>query len=263
MSFANPLVTSMIFFPEKEFYETPEDYGLSAEDIFFQTLDGLKLHGWFFEGTGDRFKNLSPVPERTLLFFHGNAGNISGRLFKAKGWLERGFSVFLVGYRGYGKSEGKAGSEQDILKDAAAAWDYLTRQKEISPEKIILYGESLGTYPATALAGQHQAAALILESPFTSFVELAGVHYPLVPKALLKGVSFSTIDKIAAVRCRVFILHGTEDEICPYDFAQKLFKKAPEPKEFFTIHGGMHNDLPVAAGEKFWQKPVDFILRGR
>ena len=254
------MITSMIFFPEKNFYENPADYGFLWEEAVFPAEDGVRLHGWFLSARGGK----TPQPEKgTLLFFHGNAGNISGRLSKAKGWVERGFSVFLVDYRGYGKSEGTLGHEEEVLKDARGAWHYLTGVKKTEPSKIVLYGESLGTYPAIVLAGEHPATALLLEAPFTSFLDLAGVHYPFVPKGLLKNFSFSNIDRIGDVRCPVFILHGTRDEICPYALARKLFEKAPGRKEFFSVPGGMHNDLPAAGGEDYWQKPYAFLMKGR
>ena len=247
------MIRSMIFFPEKSFHEKPGDYGLLWEDAFFQTEDKIRLHGWFL-------KTAQQSP-RTLLFFHGNAGNISGRLFKAKGWVDRGFSVLLVDYRGYGKSEGKIEREENILTDARASWNYLTGVKKAEPSKIVLYGESLGTYPAIKLAGEHHGATLILEAPFISFLELAGVHYPFVPKSLLKNFAFSNIGSIENIQCPVFILHGTKDEICPYAMAEKLFQHAPAPKEFFPVPDGGHNDLPERAGRDFWEKPYQFILK--
>lgn len=243
------MIASMIFFPEKAFYERPENYGFLWEDAAIQTEDGVRLHGWFLK---------SPAEKGILLFFHGNAGNISGRLFKAKGWVDRGYSVLLVDYRGYGQSEGKIEHGDDILKDARAAWKYLSLRHNLP---TVLYGESLGTFAATALAGEHAAAALILEAPFTSFLDLAGVHYPFVPKGLLKDFAFSNKDRIGAVQCPVFILHGTRDEICPYALSQKLFELAPAPKEFFSIQEGGHNDLPNCAGPDFWEKPYQFISK--
>lgn len=244
------MIRSMLFFPEKYFYEKPEDYGLLAEDVFFQTADRVRLHGWFLK---------TPAPSsRFLLFFHGNAGNISGRLQKAKGWVELGFSVLLVDYRGYGRSEGMIERGEDILTDARAAWEYLSSGDDV---QIILYGESLGTHPAIVLAGEQKAAGLVLEAPFTSFVDLASVHYPFVPKGLLKNFEFSNLGPIEKIQCPLFILHGTQDKICPFTMARKLFEKAPAPKEFLEIPGGTHNDLPSAAGRDFWQKPFEFIAK--
>ena len=244
------IITSLIFFPDKTFYETPQDYGFAWEDVTVQTSDGVKLHGWYLT---------APKEEGTVLFFHGNAGNISHRLFKIKGWIERGISVFLVDYRGYGKSEGKIEHEQDIWRDSEAAFQWVTETKKIPLSKLILYGESLGTNPAIRLGTEYQVAAVILEAPFTTFFELARTHYPFVPKVLLKDFEFSNISRIAELKAPLLILHGTRDEICPYRMGEELFKKAPEPKEFFSISGGGHNDLPMVAGDDFWEKPGRFI----
>ena len=249
--FINMLLTSLIFFPDKTFYETPEQYGLAWEDVYVQTQDGVKLHGWYLE---------AKQAKGTVLFFHGNAGNISSRLFKAKGWADRGFSVFLIDYRGYGKSEGKIEHEKDVLEDAQAAFKWVTETKKNSLTKIVLYGESLGTNPAIRLAAEHQVGAVILEAPFTTFYDLAHTHYPFVPKMLLKDFEFSNIDRIQDIKAPLFMLHGTRDEICSYQMGETLFQKAPEPKEFFTIPDGGHNDLPNVAGSDFWEKPYRFIL---
>ena len=242
----------MIFFPDRTFYEKPADYGFDWEDASFQTADGVHLHGWFLK---------SPQPKGALLFFHGNAGNISHRLFKAKGWVERGFSVFLMDYRGYGQSEGEIEREGDLIKDAEAALDWLTAVKKIPLAQVVLYGESLGSAPAIRLGGEHAVGAVILEAPFTSFLDLARKHYPFVPALLLKDFQFSNIDRVSKLKAPLFILHGERDETCPYVMAGELFEKAPEPKGFFTIPNGMHNDLRMAADEDYWEKPAQFVTR--
>ena len=247
----NSMITSMIFFPEKTFYEKPEDYGFDAEDIRFKTSDGVELHGWFLGAKS---------PEKgTLLFFHGNAGNISHRLYKVKGWVERGFSVFLIDYRGYGKSQGEIKSDADVIRDGEAALSWLTEKKKISLARLIFYGESLGTYPAIYLGAQHKVLAVVLEAPFTSFLDLARLHYPIAPAMLMKGLEFSNQDWISKLKSPLFILHGSRDEICPYAMSGELFEKAPEPKGFLSIPNGMHNDLPNAAGEDYWEKPYQFV----
>ncbi len=248
------MITSMIFFPDKTYYEKPESYGLQAEDVFLKTVDGVKIHGWWFE---------AEKPQGALLFFHGNAGNISGRLEKAAGWVRRGFSVFLLDYRGYGRSEGSLQSGQDILRDAEAAYLWLTEKKQQPPERLFVYGESLGTYPAIRLAAERRVAAVLLEAPFTSFADLAGLHYAAIPSFLadqmLGDFRFPNIEYISAVKAPVYFIHGTQDETCAYAMGEKLFELAPEPKGFFSIPGGGHNDLPYAAGEDFWEKPVQFL----
>lgn len=248
------MITSMIFFPEKTFYEKPEDYHFRFEEVYLQTEDQVRLFGWFLHGK-------EGVESGAILFLHGNAGNISHRLYKMKGWVEHGFEVFLLDYRGYGKSEGKIEHADDILRDAKAGLGWLQTSKRIPLSKTILYGESLGTNPAIILAAEHSVAAVILEAPFTSFLDLAHVHYPFVPEMLLKDFEFSNLNHVAEIKAPVFILHGTRDEICPYAMAGEIFEKAPEPKAFFSIPNGGHNDLPMAAGEDFWQKPFEFVSK--
>lgn len=244
------MIASLIFFPEKTFYEKPADYGLIAEDVRFRTEDGVSLHGWYL-----------PAPENkaVLLFFHGNAGNISGRLSKADGWVRRGYSVFLVDYRGYGASEGRIEHQDDVIRDADAALAWLLDEKKQPLSKIVLYGESLGSHPAIRLGSEHAVAAVILEAPFTSFVDLGKIHYPVVPSAVIRDFAFPNEDFIAYLKAPLFILHGMEDEICPYAMAGELFEKAPLPKEFFSIADGMHNDLPIKAGEDYWNRPASFL----
>jgi len=248
----NLMITSMIFFPEKTFYEKPESYGLEYEDVWVQSSDGVSLHGWFLKARAEK---------GVILFFHGNAGNISGRLYKAEGWIKKGFSVYLLDYRGYGKSDSNIEHQDDVMKDALAAFGWLQNERKYPLSKIILLGESLGTYPAIRLAAANKAAALILEAPFTSFTALGKLHYPFVPSPLISDFAFPNIDYIDKIKTPVFILHGTQDEICPYAMAGELFEHAPSPKEIFTITNGTHNDLPMKAGADYWDKPEEFLLK--
>ena len=246
------MVSAFLFFPEKNFHTLPRDHGLSEEEVFFPTQDGLRLHGWFFE---------APHPWATLLFFHGNAGNISGRLFKAAGWVPRGVSVFLVDYRGYGKSEGKIEKGKDLLEDAQSALRWLKEERKIPPEKIVLYGESIGSYPATELARLEKFAGLILEAPFTHILELARIHYGGIPEFLLKDFQMNNQDAIPHAQAPVFILHGDQDEICPLAFGERLYELAPSPKEFYVIRGGHHNDLAEAGGDSYFESPHRFLVQ--
>jgi fermentation-respiration switch protein FrsA (DUF1100 family) len=249
------MIASMIFFPSIHFDETPEDYGLSYEEVNVLTSDQVPLFGWFLKTPG--------VEKATILFYHGNAGNISHRLFKAKGWVDRGYSVFLIDYRGYGRSRGAIRHQEDILKDARAALDWLGAVRKIPGSKTVLYGESLGTYPAIRLAGTEKFKAVILESPFTSFADLAARHYAFIPqvmaKMLLRDFEFPNRDLIAKVRAPVFVMQGTSDQICPYEMGKEIYELAPAPKEFYAVTKGDHNDLPLTAGEDYWNKPAAFI----
>lgn len=248
----NLMLSSFIFFPEKSFYALPREYGLSEENIFFSTQDGLRLHGWFLQASPSK---------ATLLFFHGNAGNISGRLSKAKGWVERGISVFLVDYRGYGRSEGRIKKGGDLLEDARGALRWLEEERKIPPEKIILYGESIGSYPAIALAQERKFSGLVLEAPFTSFFELAKRHYGWLPEFLLKDFQMKNQDLLPSVRAPVFILHGDRDEICPRQMGERLYELAPSPKEFYVVQGGGHNDLPEVAAAPYFDYPYRFLAK--
>lgn len=244
------IIASMIFFPQKEFYGLPADYRLQSEDVFLRTTDNVTLHGWYLK---------APEEKAVILFFHGNAGNISNRLVKARGWIERGVSVFLVDYRGYGKSGGRIRHENDVYEDARTAFDWLRDKKEIPVNKIVLYGESLGTAPAVKLAAEYPVKCLILESPFTSFFDLGAIHYPFVPAAAVKSFAFSNVDRIGDVKAPVFILYGTHDEICPFQMGEKLFRLAPGPKDFFSVPGGSHNDLSSVGGTDYWERPFRFM----
>lgn len=248
----NLMATSFLFFPEKDFYSLPRDYGLAEKDIFLTTQEGIRLHGWFFEALS---------PQATLLFFHGNAGNISGRLFKAKGWVEQGISVFLMDYRGYGKSEGKIEKAIDLLEDARTALGWLEKEKGIPSERIILYGESIGSYPAITLAGEKKFSGLVLEAPFTTLLELARIHYSWVPEMLLKDFPLKNEEAIPRVKAPVFILHGDQDEVSPVKFGERLYELAPSPKEFYVVQGGHHNDLPEVAQRAYFEYPYRFLAR--
>ncbi len=248
----NLMVTSFLFFPEKDFSALPKDFGLQEEEALIQTADGVRLHGWFFQAADSK---------AVLLFFHGNAGNISGRLFKAQGWVERGISVFLVDYRGYGKSGGRIEKGEDLLRDADASLAWLEKKKNAPPEKIILYGESIGSYPAIYLARQKKFAGLVLEAPFTSLLDLARKNYGWVPDGFLKDFEMLNQDVIPQVQAPVFILHGNEDEICPVDFGQRLYELAPAPKEYYVVQGGHHNDLPAIAGDRYFEYPFRFVAK--
>ncbi|HNV86522.1 MAG TPA: alpha/beta hydrolase [Candidatus Omnitrophota bacterium] len=249
----NLMITSMIFFPEKKFDAAPQEFGLQAETVECLTQDAVKLHGWFFEAPGS---------EATLLFFHGNAGNISHRLYKTKGWLDRKISVFLIDYRGYGKSEGKIEKEADLYRDAEAALKWLREIKKIRPEDIILYGESIGSAPAIELARREPFRGIVLEAPFTSLGELAKAHYSWVPESWLSEFRLDNFSKIREIRSPLLIIQGDEDEICPFAMGEKLFGEAPGRKEFFRVAGGHHNDLPEIAGEAYYDVPARFLPGG-
>ena len=254
----------MIFFPVREFSAKPQDFGLTREDVLCRAKDGVQLHGWYFKAKAPLTLTLShegrgEKEEMCLLFFHGNADNISIRLPKAKEWIDRGISVFLLDYRGYGKSQGEIKRGENLSEDAKAAFEWLREKKNYKSSQIILYGESIGAVPAIELAGQEKFKAVILEAPFTSIKELAKRHYGLAPDFLLKDFLMDNESKIVQLKSPLFVLHGTEDEIVPFEMGTRLFEKAPQPKEFFAIKGAHHNDTTIAGGKDFYERPFRFV----
>ncbi len=246
------MITSFLFFPEKNYCASPQDFGLAGEEVFITTSDGVRLAGWFFAAEG------APM---TLLHFHGNAGNISGRLAQAKLWRQQGASVLLFDYRGYGKSAGKIEKGNNLLEDAHAALRWLENEKKIPSERIVLYGESLGSYPAVHVAQEKKLAGLVLEAPFTNLLELARIHYSWVPEMILKDFPMHNEKTIANARAPVFILHGSEDEICPVAMGERLYETAPAPKELYVIPGANHNNLLEVAQSAYVEHPYAFLVR--
>ena len=231
-----------VFFPSRGLGLNPSVMGLAFEDVYFKTRDHLTLNGWFLK---------NPHASSTIIFAHGNAGNISDRLSKIKFFYDLGLNVFIFDYRGYGKSEGKP-SEAGIYLDAQGAYDYLQSQGRVDMENIILYGASIGGTVMIDLATRRNAALLVVESSITNAQDMAHIHYPFVPSFFL-SLKFDSMNKVKALSVPKLFIHSPQDEVVPYGIGQKLFEAAAEPKEFLKIHGG-HNDGsmtvdPLAAGE--------------
>ena len=239
-----------VYFPYPDLAATPADAGLEYEDVNLVTSDQLRINGWFVPHTGSR---------ATLLFLHGNGGNISHRLDKLLIFNRLGLSVFIIDYRGYGTSEGSP-SEQGTYLDAAAAWDYLTKDRKIPGNRIILYGESLGGAVAAWLADRQKAGALILESTFTSVGDMGKHYYPYLPVKLLARIKYPTLDRIHAVRCPVLVIHSMADDIVPYTQGRKLFDAAREPKSFLEITGD-HNNGFIQSGRTYSNGINEFLTR--
>ncbi len=221
----------LVYFPDKHVSFTPASIQIPYEDIRFKTRDGLLLHGWYIErdNTG-----------RTILFCHGNAGNISNRLASIKVFYDLGLSVFIYDYRGYGKSEGRINEAGSYL-DVQAAWDFLNRDRKIPAGQIVLFGRSLGSAVAAELGRKVPAAGIILESSFRSIPELGQQVYPFLPVKLLSKIKYPTNDYISQITIPKLIIHSREDEIIPFSHGQDNFQTALEPKTFLVISGG-HND---------------------
>lgn len=237
------LQSRLIFFPEipsRSLGPGPDAIGLAYENINLTTEDGIRLHAWFVP---------SPEPRGVVLFFHGNAGNISHRLDSLEIFNELGFSTLIFDYRGYGESEGKV-TEPGTYRDAEAAWRYLIEQRGFAASQIVLFGRSLGAAVAAYLASHRDPAALIMESGFVSVPELAARLYPWLPARKLARFRYAAGDYLKAVSCPVLIAHSRDDEIIPYEQALALFEHAAEPKQLLTFRGG-HNDGFLVSGRNY------------
>ena len=221
----------LVYFPMREIVATPRDRGLDFEDVYLETEDGVRLHGWF----------VPAAPERAvLLYFHGNAGNLSYRVERTKVFHDLGLSVLALDYRGYGRSAGRP-SEEGTYRDARAAWRYLAETRRIAPDRIVLFGRSLGAAVAAQLAVEVAPRALILDSAFTSAVDLGAAVYPWLPVRLLARYRYPTLENLKQVNRPVLIVHSRNDEIVPFRHGEALYAAANPPKVFLEIAGG-HND---------------------
>jgi fermentation-respiration switch protein FrsA (DUF1100 family) len=250
-------ITQFMFFPEKRWEGRPENWGLDPEEVFLETPSGARLNAlWFPAGKPPEGREAV-----TLLLFHGNAGNISHRFFKTDPLVRKGFNVLLPDYRGYGKSSGRITGERDLYEDGASAMEWLLRVKRIPPERIVLYGESIGSAVALETALRYPVKAVILEGGMTSMVKLAAHHYPFAPAFLLKDFEFDGLRRIRELRSPVLILHGRRDSICPFRMAEEMFAAAAGPKEFFAVDGADHNDLAVVALGRYAETIRGFVDR--
>jgi fermentation-respiration switch protein FrsA (DUF1100 family) len=224
----------LLYYPElpsRALEHTPAAIGLSYETVQLFAADGTRLHGWFVPAT---------TPRGTLLFSHGNAGNIAHRLDSIRQFHSLGLNVLIYDYRGYGESEGRP-TEAGTYLDVKAAWDYLLGERRISPQQIVIFGRSLGAAIAADLASQQPSAGVILESAFTSVPDMAASLYPWLPVRLLARYRYNTLDKIERINSPLLLVHSREDEIIPYAHGEQLFAHANEPKQFLELRGG-HND---------------------
>jgi uncharacterized protein len=230
----------LIFYPTRILIYQPDAAGLDYEDVWLQTPDGERLHGWFVPRENSR---------GTLLFFHGNAGNISGRIESIRQFHQLGLDVFIVDYRGYGKSTGRP-HEKGLYTDALAAYDYLTQERGIPACSLIIFGRSLGGSVAAYLASERPAAGLALESTFTSVPDVASGYYPVYPVGLLTRYKLPTVDYLRTFEGPVLIAHSPADELISYRFGRELYDAANGPKQFLEMRGG-HNDGFFLTGKAY------------
>ena len=236
-----------VFFPERKLTARPSDFDLPFENIYFETEDHVKLHGWLIQGENRK---------ATLIFLHGNAGNIGDRLEKISLFYRLGLNVFIFDYRGYGQSEGTP-SEEGLYQDALAAYDYLYQRTDLNLKNFIAYGASLGGAVAIDLAARRKLAALIADSTFTRAVDMAKRMYFWVPAFLIK-TKLDSLAKIRKISTPKLFIHSPEDEVIPIALGLKLYEAAPEPKEFLQVKG-RHNYNFTADQGNFEQGIRNFL----
>jgi hypothetical protein len=239
--------------PNRRLDTTPQQIDLDYEAVTLIATDGVRLNGWFV-----------PVakPRATVLFFHGNAGNISHRLDTLELLHSLNLAVFIIDYRGYGESEGKP-TEEGLYRDAEAAWDYLTETRGIPTHEILLFGRSLGGAVAAYLAEHHSALGLVLDSTFTSVPEVAAQLYPWIPVRILTRYWYDTGSRLPNIEIPVLFIHSPDDEVIPFSHSQTLYELAREPKCFVEIQGG-HNTGLLESWETYrrgWDKFIRFCLQ--
>lgn len=223
------------------------------EEVYFSAADGTQLHGWFIPGRGDD----------TLVWFHGNAGNISNRVYNMMLLYQHvGANVFIFDYRGYGLSDGKP-SEKGVYSDGEGALEYLRSRDDIDHDRLVLFGRSLGGCVVAELAMRHRVKAVILESSFTSVDAMARYNRPaitfFVPSRLLVKSRFDSIKKMPRIHSPVMIVHGDKDVTVPIRMGRELFNAANEPKLFYEIKGATHDDTHRVGGEAYFKALRDFI----
>ena len=238
----------LVFFPDRAIVASPKHIGLDFEDVFFKTEDALRLHGWFVPAEGAR---------DVLLFFHGNAGNLSHRLDSIRIFHDLGLSVFIIDYRGYGRSGGRVG-EKGTYRDARGAFRYLTEERQIEPSNIVYFGRSLGAAVAIELATEHEPKAVIAESCFTSLPDVGRRIYPWLPVRILARIHYDSVPRVAEITCPKLFIHSRDDEMLPIRLAERLYDAAVDPKAFLTIQGD-HNSGFLASGATYIDGLIDFL----
>lgn len=225
--------------PGRALTASPNDIGLNYEDISLATSDDEGLHGWYIPAANSR---------GVLLFFHGNAGNISHRLDSIKIFHELGLDILIIDYRGYGQSTGKT-TEQGTYLDAQAAWDYLVNNRRIPADRIIVFGRSLGGAIGAWLGTQHTPAAVIIESSFSSGVDMAHRLYPFLPASLITRLQYPVADYASRLKCPVLVIHSRHDEIIPFSMGQAIYTAVEQKKKFLELRGDHNNGFVISQRE--------------
>lgn len=245
------LERKLIFFPPRypAGFPPAHTYENDVAEVWLKTVDGVKINAFYHE---------QPESKQVILWLHGNAENIGYGLNHLRTLAKLGVNILAVDYRGYGKSEGKP-NESGVYHDADAAYDYLVKERHFRPDDIIVYGHSLGGAVGVNLASRRPCGGLIVASSFTNARAMTREIFALPLVGHLVKSKFDSEKRIRNVHVPILIVHGTRDDVVPFAMGQKLFDAAPEPKRFYRMEGGGHNDLVETGGEGFVASLKQFI----
>lgn len=246
---------SLIYLPITGAAPSVKGFFPTGEDVALETEDGLHLGGWFVPPRGG-------AAGAAVIVFNGNAGDRSLRAPLALVFREAGLSVLLLDYRGYGGNPGHP-SEKGLLADARAARRWLAGRDGVDPDRIVYFGESLGSAVAVGLAREHPPAAMILRSPFPSLADVGRAHYPILPVRTLLKDRFEAAVWIREVRTPVLVIAGQADRIVPARLSRRLYDLAPEPKRFALIAGAGHNDAALFDGAELVAEALRFLTEAK
>lgn len=233
----------LVFEPDAILRAQPADYPFAVRDVVVSGEPGQTLHGWWIPAARPSAK--------VVLYLHGNDGNVSTNMHGIAPLRDLGYSVFMIDYRGYGASGGGFPSERGVYEDAQAAWDYLVRERRVNPADLVIYGHSLGGAIAIELALHHpEAAGLVVESSFTSISDMAQLEarYSVVPVGLFLNQRFDSIAKVGRLALPVLYIHGTADEIVPFEMGKALYAATPAARGFVAVRAGRHEDNAARGG---------------
>jgi pimeloyl-ACP methyl ester carboxylesterase len=249
--------TRFIFDSSNDVLSTPDHLGMTYEDVWFQSTDGVQLHGWYVPAD-------SPGP--LLVYFHGNAANITHRVPNLQYLNRLGLPVFIFDYRGFGASKGRPLREEDLYRDARGALDRL-RQRGWNPERMVYFGRSLGAAVALQMALEKPPAGVVLECPFTSLRDMSREKTP-VTFALAGwwgiGRRFDNLAKIPRLQRPLLVIHGEKDQVVPWSMGKRLFDQGPDPKTFLSVPGAGHSDSYLVGGESYqlaWRNFLEQVER--
>jgi pimeloyl-ACP methyl ester carboxylesterase len=247
----------LIFYPSREVARTPTDVGLQYDDVWVPVGAGLgaSLHGWWLQS--------SDVGAPVFLYLHGNDLNLSGNVERIARLHRMGFTVLAVDYRGYGKSGGPFPSESQVYEDAEAAWTHLVKKRHVDPNRLFIYGHSLGGVVAVELAARHpETAGLVVESAFTSMPDIAKTVYSMFPVDLLLDQRFDALAKVPTLQPPILFIHGMADDEVPYAMSEALFAAAKgRSKRLTLIPGGGHEDSAIVGEALYTRAVLDFVTR--